>query len=68
MAWYLSLLSNERFFLEYYPNLQLINPTPTHNAISYNIQDLKEIYDLVVNNYKYAKETLNSLERHVLTL
>ena len=63
-----SLLSNERFFLEYYPNLQLINPTPTNNAISYNIQDLKEIYDLVVDNYKYAKETLNSLERHVLIL
>ena len=68
MAWYLSLLSTEKFFMEHYENINLINPTPTHNAIAYNIQDLKEIYELVVNNYKYANETLNSLERHILTL
>ena len=68
IAWVLSLLSTEKFFLDYYSNITLINPTPSHNAISYNIQDLKEIYELVVNNYQYANETLNSIERHILTL
>ena len=67
MAWILSLYSTQKFF-DYYKNMTLIKPTPTHNAIAYNIQDLKEIYDLVVNNYEYANETLNSIERHVLTL
>ena len=68
MAWAFSLLSTEKFFIDHYSNLEFINPTPTHNAISYNIQDLKEIYDLVINNYQYAKEFLNSLQRHILTL
>ena len=68
MAWILSLYSTQKFFIDYYKNMTLIKPTPTHNAIAYNIQDLKEIYDLVVNNYEYANETLNSIERHVLTL
>ena len=67
-AWILSLLSTEKFFLDYYKNITLINPTPSHNAISYNIKDLKEIYDLVKNNYQYANETLNSIQRHILTL
>ena len=68
MAWALSLLSTEKFFIDYYKDKTFINPTPTHNAISYNIKDLKEIYDLIINNYQYANETLFSLERHILTL
>ena len=68
MAWILSLYSTQKFFIDYYKNQTLIKPTPTHNAISYNIQDLKEIYELVLNNYEYANETLNSIERHILTL
>lgn len=68
MAWSLSLLSSKKFFLDYYNNMTLINPVPSHNAIAYNIQDLKEIYELVVSNYQYANETLNSLVRHILTL
>jgi hypothetical protein len=68
MAWALSLLSTEKFFIDYYKDKTLINPTPTHNAIAYNIKDLKEIYDLIKNNYQYANETLLSLERHILTL
>ena len=68
MAWVLSLYSSEKFFVDHYKNITLINPKPTHNAISYNIQDLKEIYELVVNNYQYANETLNSIHRHILTL
>ena len=67
-AWNFSLLSTEKFFLDFYSNMTIVKPTPSHNAISYNIQDLKEIYDLVVNNYKYANETLYSIERHILTL
>ena len=68
MAWILSLVSTEKFFLDYYKNITLINPNPTHNAIAYNIQDLKEIYELVKNNYQYANDFLNSTERHILTL
>ena len=68
MAWILSLYSTEKFFIDHYKDMNIINPTPSHNAISYNVKDLKEIYDLVVNNYQYANETLNSIERHVLTL
>jgi hypothetical protein len=68
MAWILSLYSTEKFFIEHYKDMRIINPTPSHNAISYNVKDLKEIYDLVVNNYQYANETLNSIERHILTL
>ena len=68
MAWILSLYSTEKFFVDHFKEQVLINPTPTHNAISYNIQDLKEIYELVLNNYEYANETLNSIQRHILTL
>ena len=68
MAWILSLYSTQKFFIDHFKDQILIKPTPTHNAISYNIPDLKEIYELVVNNYEYANETLNSIERHILTL
>ena len=68
MAWILSLLSTEKFFMDHYKDLTIINANPIHNAISYNIKDLKEIYDLVSKNYQYANETLNSIERHILTL
>ena len=68
MAWILSLLSTEKFFMDHYKDMTIINSNPIHNAISYNIKDLKEVYDLVSNNYQYANETLNSIERHILTL
>ena len=68
MAWILSLYSTQKFFIDHFKDQTLIKPTPTHNAISYNIQDLKEIYELAANNYEYANETLNSIERHILTL
>ena len=64
----LSLTCTEKFFVDYYNNITIINPLATHNAIGYNIKDLEEIYEVVVNNYKYANETLNSTERFVLTL
>jgi len=68
LAWILSLLSTDKFFMEHYKDKTLINSNPIHNAISYNIKDLKEVYDLVSKNYQYANETLNSIERHILTL
>ena len=37
MAWVLSLYSSEKFFVDHYKNITLINPKPTHNAISYII-------------------------------
>ena len=58
MAWLLSLYSTEKFFIDHYKDMKIINPTPSHNAISYNVKDLKEIYDLVVNNYQYANENV----------
>ena len=64
----LSLICTEKFFLDYYENITIISPEMTHNAIAYNIKDLEEIYKVVVNNYKYANEMLNSKERFVLTL
>ena len=66
--YYLSILCTEKFFLDNYKNITIISPAMTHNAIAYNIKDLEEIYQVVVNNYKYANETLNSKERFVLTL
>ena len=68
MAWILSLYSTQKFFIDHFKEQILIKPTPTHNAISYNIQDLKEIYELALNNYEYANETLFSIQRHILTL
>ena len=40
----------------------------THNAIPVNIEDLKEINELIVNKYQYAKEMLNSKERVIYDL
>ena len=39
--------------LEYFP----------HNALGENISDLKEVYDLVKNNYKYADDCLTATSR-----
>ena len=35
----------------------------THNAVPVNVEDLKEIHELIVNKYQYAKEFLYSKER-----
>ena len=65
-GWLLSLLSVEKFFIENY-KFPLIKAEYTHNAISLNIDDLKEIYKLI-QKYKYINETLFSKERHILRL
>ena len=41
----------------------LIDVKATHNAVPLNLNDMKEIYDLIKNKYPFANETLNSVER-----
>ena len=45
-------------------NKSIIVPKYTHNAMPVNIEELKEIYDLI-NNSEYSNSTLNSLYRSV---
>ena len=54
-------------FLIQYFKLPLIVPYFTHNAIPANINDIKEIYDLIYNS-EHRNATLFSLERHNETL
>jgi len=65
-GWLLSIFAVEKFFIENY-NFPLIKARYTHNAISANIDDIKEIYKLV-QKYKYINETLFSKERHILAI
>ena len=56
-------------YLTYSFILQLFNdylyiPVHTHNAIPVNLEELKEIYN-IINNSKYKECTLNSLYRHI---
>ena len=48
-------------------NKILIKSEHTHNAISLNIFDLKEIFKFI-QNYEYINETLFSKERYILRL
>ena len=41
----------------------LINAEFTHNAIPLNLNDMKEIYDLIIQKYEDINKTLNSLKR-----
>lgn len=45
-------------------NKSIIVPKYTHNAMPVNIEELKEIYDLI-NNSEYCNSTLNSLYRSI---
>jgi hypothetical protein len=65
-GWLLNLLSVEKFFIENY-KIPLIRAEFTHNAISENIDDLKEIFK-VIQKYKYINETLYSKKRENLGL
>ena len=62
----LSILCTEKFYIENF-NISLIRAEHTHNAIPLNIEDLKEIFELV-KKYKYINETLQSKERYILRL
>ena len=54
------------FLIEYF-KIPLIVPYFTHNAIPSNINDIKEIYDLIYNS-EHKNNTLFSLNRHNETL
>ena len=65
-GWKFSILNTEKYFLEKY-KFPIINPRFTHNAISENIDDLKEVFE-EIKEYKYINETLFSKERDIFTL
>ena len=67
MGWRIALSSTEKFFCDFYNTSRLIYTEFTHNAIPMNVNDLKEIFQ-VIQNYKYINQTLYSIERYVLTL
>ena len=67
-----SLIFNYSLYITYLFVLKIFNetkyfPSHTHNAISLNLNDLKEIYDLVYES-EYRKTTLFSLFRHINSL
>ena len=66
-AFWLQTYSGEKYFIDHYNNISLIYTEFTHNAISENINELKEIYE-EAKNYEYFNETINSRERYILTL
>ena len=65
-GWWFSIFSTDKYLIEKY-NSQLINTNFTHNAISENLDDLKEIYK-EIKDYSYFNETIYSKERHILSL
>ena len=46
----------------------LIEASFSHNAIPLKLNDIKEVYDLVLQKYKYIKETLYSIDRNIFSL
>ena len=62
----ITLFCTEKLFIENF-NKILIKSEHTHNAISLNICDLKEIFKFI-QNYEYINETLFSKERYILRL
>ena len=46
----------------------LIEASFSHNAIPLKLNDIKEVYDLVIQKYKYLKETLYSIDRNIFSL
>ena len=62
----ITLFCTEKLFIENY-NKILIKTEHTHNAISLNIYDMKEIFKFI-QNYEYINETLFSKERYILRL
>ena len=67
IGWWFSIFGTEKYFMEKYKLQIIINPNFTHNAISENLDNLKEIYE-EIKDYDYFNETIYSKERHILTL
>ena len=66
LSWRLSVLSSEKIIIDNF-NIPLTELEFTHNAIPLNMDDLKEIYNLVVSKYNYANETLYATKRNIFT-
>ena len=66
-GWKITQLSSFKLLLEQFP-FSLINAGFNHNAIPLNLNDLKEIYDLVKNKYQHAKDILSSKTRTIYDL
>ena len=67
VGWRLHTALVFKFFLEQY-NQTIISGGFTHNALSLNIDDIKEVFDLIKNKYKYANESLYSKTRNLFNL
>jgi len=66
-GWKLSLLSSQKLFIDNY-DISLINVEFTHTAVPLNINDLKEIHNLIITKYQYVNEVLYSHERNIFNL
>ena len=66
-GWCLHTTAVFKFFIEHY-NQTLISGGFTHNALSLNIDDIKEVFDLIKDKYEYANENLYSKTRNVFNL
>ena len=66
LSWRLSTLSSEKLIIDNF-NIPITELEFTHNAIPLNIDDLKEIYNLIVSKYNYVNETLYSTKRNIFT-
>ena len=66
LSWRLSTLSSEKLIIDNF-NIPITELEFTHNAIPLNIDDLKEIYNLIVSKYNYVNETLYSIKSNIFT-